>query len=128
MKTDQCQTVKEIMNRVEGADLHQKKGGKFLFPMYLNRQMTETPIDALDLSPRAYNCLKRAEYSYIGELAEATASGDVLKTIRNCGTKSAHEIMEKMFIYQYEVLSPERKQSFLESVVAMNAGKQMFGE
>ena len=108
------------MNRVEGVNLHEKKGGRFNFPIYYNKQLAETPIEALDLGVRSYHCLKRAGFSYIGELAEATAGGDILKTIRNCGTKSAHEIMEHMFIYQYEVLSPERREKFLRDVVEMN--------
>lgn len=110
-----------IMKQVEGVDLHEKKGGRFNFPMYLNKKMGETPIEVLELSPRPYNCLKRANYHYIGELAEATAEGNIQKRIRNCGTKSVREIMEHLFIYQYEVLSPERRKMFLNDVVAMNA-------
>lgn len=120
MSNDQSQTVQEIMSKVEGVDLHEKKGGRFYFPIYYNQKLAETPIEALDLGVRSYNCLKRANFSYIGELAEATAGGDILKRIRNCGTKSAREIMEKMFVYQYSILSTERKERFLKDVVEMN--------
>ena len=90
--------------------------------MYLNKQMSEAPIEVLDLSPRPYNCLKRANYNYVGELAEATAAGDIGKRIRNCGTKSVREIMEHLFIYQYESLPHERREKFLMDVVEMNRG------
>ncbi len=88
--------------------------------MYLNKQMSEAPIEVLDLSPRPYNCLKRANYNYVGELAEATAEGNIGKRIRNCGTKSVREIMEHLFIYQYEILSPKSRERFLSEVVEMN--------
>ena len=110
----------EIMNRVEGVNLREKKGARFNFPIYYNKKLAETPIEALDLSPRPYNCLKRANYNYVGELAEATSEGDIGKRIRNCGTKSVREIMEHLFIYQYEILPPDRREKFLRDVVTMN--------
>ncbi len=110
----------EIMKQVEGMDLHERKGARFFFPIYYNKRLAETPIEALDLNVRSYNCLKRAGFDFVGELAEATAGGDILKRIRNCGAKSAREIMEKMFIYQYEILSPERKEQFIKAVIEMN--------
>lgn len=128
MKTDQCQKVMEIMNQVEGVDLHEKKGGRFFFPMYVNKQMEETPIEALELGVRSYNCLKRAGFNSIAELAESTADRQVLTRIRNCGTKSVQEIMECMFLYQYQVLSPERRQEFLKTVVEMNLSKLMIDD
>ncbi len=112
--------MKKIMDQVEGVNLHEKKGKKFNFPIYLNKQMNETPIEALDLSPRPYNCLKRANYNTVGQLTEAAAQGDLLKRIRNCGTKSVREIMEHLFIFQYEQLSPQRQEKFLMEVVKMN--------
>jgi len=108
------------MEQLDGVSLHHKKGARFNFPIYYNKELEQTPIDALDLSVRAYNCLKRAGFDHIGELALATSDGDILKKIRNCGTKSANEIMEHMFIYQYEILSPEKKEKFLRDVIMMN--------
>lgn len=114
------QNVMEVMNQVEGVNLHEKHGGRFFFPMYVNKHMEEAPIECLDLGVRSYNCLKRAGFSTIAQLAEATSQGGALKGIRNCGTKSAREIMEHLFMYQYEVLSPERRERFLQDVVEMN--------
>lgn len=123
MSNNQSRTVMEIMNQLEGVNLHEKKGGRFFFPMYVNKQMEETPIESLDLGVRSYNCLKRAGFNNVAELAEATADGHGLKHIRNCGTKSVREIMEHMFLYQYDILSPERRMVFLHEVVEMNKHK-----
>ena len=120
MKTDQCRSVMTIMDQVEGVDLHERKGGKFFFPMYVSKQVSETSIEALDLSPRPYNSLRRVGINSIGDLAEAAAGGDMLKRIRNCGTKSVREIQESLFVYQYGILSPERQAKFLKDVVEMN--------
>ena len=128
MKTDQCQTVMEIMDQVEGVSLHEKKGGKFYFPVYVNKQMEECTIESLDLSIRSYHCLKRAGYNTVAKLAEAMAEGPIFSKIRGCGAQSKREIQERMFTYQYEVLSPERRKRFLKDVVEMNIHKRTFDD
>ncbi len=85
--------------------------------------MSETPIEALDLSVRAYNSLKRAGYGTIGDLAEAIAGGTEISKIRNCGVKSRREIMEKLFLYQYSALPQEKRAKYILEVVRMNADK-----
>ncbi len=54
----------------------------------------EMPIDELELSVRAFNCLKRAEINTIGELMDKTE--DELTRVRNLGKKSVDEIKEKL--------------------------------
>ena len=54
----------------------------------------ELPIEELDLSVRAFNCLKRAEINTIGELTDKTE--DELTRVRNLGKKSVDEIKEKL--------------------------------
>jgi DNA-directed RNA polymerase subunit alpha len=54
----------------------------------------ELPIEELDLSVRAFNCLKRAEINTIGELTDKTE--DELTRVRNLGKKSVDEIREKL--------------------------------
>ena len=51
-------------------------------------------IDDLELSVRAFNCLKRAEINTIGELMDKTE--DELTRVRNLGKKSVDEIKEKL--------------------------------
>lgn len=54
----------------------------------------ETPIDDLDFSVRAYNCLKRAGVNTLGDLTEKTEL-DMMK-IRNLGKKSLKEVIDKI--------------------------------
>ena len=54
----------------------------------------DLPIDELELSVRAFNCLKRAEINTIGELTDKTE--DELTRVRNLGKKSVDEIKEKL--------------------------------
>lgn len=55
---------------------------------------TERPIEQLDLSVRALNCLKREGVHNLGELLEC--SYDDLMDIRNFGEKSVIEVQEKL--------------------------------
>ena len=54
----------------------------------------ETSIDDLDFSVRAYNCLKRAGISTLGDLTEKTEL-EMMK-IRNLGKKSLKEVIDKI--------------------------------
>lgn len=114
MSKNQSQTVMDIMNQIDGVRLHEKHGGKFRFRMYMTKSMIEAPIETLDLGVRAYNSLRRAGFSNIGELAEAVSSGTELKSIRNCGAKSVREIMEHLFLYQYNSLPMGRQDDYLK--------------
>lgn len=54
----------------------------------------ETSIEDLDLSVRAYNCLKRANINTLGDLVEKTEL-EMMK-IRNLGKKSLKEVTDKI--------------------------------
>lgn len=54
----------------------------------------ETSIDDLDFSVRAYNCLKRAGITTLGDLTEKSEL-EMMK-IRNLGKKSLKEVIEKI--------------------------------
>jgi DNA-directed RNA polymerase subunit alpha len=58
----------------------------------------DTPIEVLELSMRAYNCLKRAGITKVGEVLEklSRGQGKELLAIRNFGQKSFAELMEKL--------------------------------
>ena len=120
MKTEQRQSLKQIMNSVEGVELIERRGGKFHFPLHMTAQMSETPLEALALGERSKNALKRAGYRTIGDLAKSLSEGMELKSIRNCGAKSIREIMEQVFLYQYYSLKPECREDYLIEVVALN--------
>jgi len=123
MKTEQRQTLQGIMNSMEGVELREKHGGQFRFLLHLTDKMRATPLEALELGQRSYNCLKRAGYTTIGELTDAVSGSQDLKNIRNCGAKSVREIMEQLFLFQYTSLKPEKQEAYLKEVVQMNIGK-----
>ncbi len=57
----------------------------------------ETAIEELDLSVRAYNCLKRAGLTRVGEILERMAQGDEeMLVIRNFGQKSLDELKDAL--------------------------------
>ena len=59
-----------------------------------NVKILETSIDDLDLSVRAYNCLKRAGILSLKDLI--TKSENEMMKIRNLGKKSLKEVMDKV--------------------------------
>ena len=120
MSLNHDQTLMEIINSIDGITLKEKKGAKFRFLLHLTREMCETPISELDLGVRAYNSLCRAGYHRIEELADAIASGSDLNRIRGCGKSSIREIMEHLFLFQYNSLPPEKREAYLVEVVAVN--------
>ena len=71
--------------------------------------MAEIAIEELELSVRAYNCLKRAGCITVGDVlrfAEDSEKG--LMRIRNLGTKSAKEIMDRIGEKQKDLLQKEQ--------------------
>ncbi len=68
------------------AELRGEKGSQ-------NRLM-DTPIEELDLSVRAFNCLKANEIQTVGQLLQKKE--DELLALRNFGRKSLDEIKEKL--------------------------------
>ena len=109
-----------IMNQLDGVQLREKHGSSFKFRMHMTESMSETSLEALDLGVRAYNSLKRAGYNTIGDVVDAISSGSDLKNIRNCGKTSVREIMEHLFLFQYNSLPADKRDDYLVEVVLMN--------
>ena len=59
-----------------------------------DEDFSEMSIEDLDLSVRAYNCLKRSGISSVGDLLAKT--NDEMLKMRNLGRKSYEEIMGKL--------------------------------
>jgi len=57
-------------------------------------KLYDTPIEDLDLSVRAYNCLKRAGITKVGQVLEMAE--DDLLGVRNFGRKSLDELRERL--------------------------------
>ena len=59
--------------------------------------ISDTPIEELELTVRAYNCLKRAGITQVGEIIEKIRKGpDEIMAIRNFGQKSLDELIDKL--------------------------------
>jgi len=63
-------------------------------PAKVGNRLNETPIEELDLSVRAFNCLKANDITSVGQLL--TKKEDELLGLRNFGRKSLDEIKEKL--------------------------------
>jgi DNA-directed RNA polymerase subunit alpha len=58
------------------------------------QKVYDTPIEELDLSVRAYNCLKRSNITRVGQVL--TMNRDDLLAVRNFGEKSLNELAEHL--------------------------------
>ena len=56
--------------------------------------MFPTPIERLQLSPRTYNCLKRAQINTVGDVLKM--SEKELLEIRNFGEKPLEELRQRL--------------------------------
>lgn len=68
-------------------------------------QPTDMSIEELELSVRAYNCLKRANIYTVGDLLEKTERE--LLEIKNFGKKSADEVIERLRAYGFHMAKGE---------------------
>jgi DNA-directed RNA polymerase subunit alpha len=58
------------------------------------QKIYDTPIEELDLSVRAYNCLKRSNITKVGQVL--SMNEDDLLGVRNFGEKSLQELRERL--------------------------------
>ncbi len=66
-------------------------------PKGVPSRIYDVPVEDLDLTVRAYNCLKRAGITKVGEVLEKLQRGeDEILAIRNFGRKSLDELVEKL--------------------------------
>lgn len=113
--------MKTLLNVMYGLDLHDAKKGNFRFPVYISDRLQDVVIENLELSVRSVNCLRRAGFKTLYDLYDKINCKEDLKKIRCCGDGSAQEIMEQIFMYQYNSLKPERREKFIKRVVELNS-------
>ncbi|MDO8673512.1 MAG: DNA-directed RNA polymerase subunit alpha [Dehalococcoidia bacterium] len=65
-----------------------------LIPTAIPSKVYDVPIEDLDLSVRAYNCLKRSGITKVGQVLEM--SEEDLLAVRNFGRKSLEELRERL--------------------------------
>ncbi|MDR0897410.1 MAG: DNA-directed RNA polymerase subunit alpha, partial [Oscillospiraceae bacterium] len=68
-------------------------------------KVLEMTIEELDLSVRAYNCLKRAGINTVSELVQRNQE-DMMK-VRNLGKKSLEEVEHKLIALGLGLRDPE---------------------
>ena len=61
----------------------------------LYRPITTMPLEAMDLSVRSYNCLKRRGLNTLGLVMDVARNGDLVH-VRNLGRKSIEEVLNKI--------------------------------
>ena len=130
LDTEEMQRVTKEMNRhLKGITIEELlilRHKKFYFDMILNESQRNADIMTLDLSVRAYNCLKRAGYNTIGQIIDRCpdsgeeSSKKQLLRLRNLGKGTADEILVKLFFYQFSVLPEERRDAYMKRVLEMN--------
>ncbi|CAA9585078.1 DNA-directed RNA polymerase alpha subunit [uncultured Synechococcales cyanobacterium] len=69
-------------------------------------ETNQIPIEELNLSVRAYNCLKRAQVNSVADLLDF--SQEDLLEIKNFGAKSAEEVIEALQVRLGITLPPEK--------------------
>ena len=96
------------------------------FNVSLTKAEMAEDISALDLSVRAYNCLRRSGYTTIGSLVtsiaekdDATSKQQLLK-MRNLGRKTAEEMLLMLMCYQFKILPEKEKGRYVREFVALN--------
>lgn len=83
------QTIADF-NRLAAEPEEQAEISGLLIPA----EVYDTSIDALDLSTRTYNCLKRADITRVGQVLQMDEKA--LLGVRNLGQKSMEEIRDKL--------------------------------
>lgn len=103
-----CEACEEI-GLVE--TLHTIFGNNIKVSIPFSKVSTDTPVDELDFSVRASNCLHRAARVTIGDIIDVI-NNEELARYRNIGKKTVSEIKTKLLVYGYCKLSNIEKKSF----------------
>ncbi len=86
----------------------------------------ETPIEDLDLSVRAYNCLKRSGLTTVGAILER--SEEELLALRNFGDKSYEELRDKLVARGFPAPRIDSRRQAVTSGVAGNGQPAMLDD
>lgn len=110
----ECRELHEICSRLGNLER------RLRFPVYLGKELLETPIEELELSVRSFNCLRRAGMATVGDLVQNIDTREDLLKIRNLGRRSADEIMDAIMEYQYTILPDGAKKKYLDRIMELN--------
>ena len=102
--------------------LHTVFGGRLPVSIPLSRAVCDTEVAEMELSVRAYNCLRRANITTVGELADMAMEGK-LSQLRNMGAKTVREIQTKLLCYAYQHAALVWRREFLENLLEKKCTK-----
>ena len=121
--------AKEMNNYLEGTTIEEvlvRNRKLFHFKVMFTDEQLRQDIDVLDLSVRAYHCLKRNGLATLDSLVnsiytkeDATSKRQLLR-FRNLGRNTADEILMKLFYYQFHVLPDSRKKDYMQLILEAN--------
>lgn len=89
----------EITEKVKMLEEQSKRTLEFVNQIKGTNTYKYIEIEKLDLSVRAYNCLKRAEINTVQDILDRL---EELPSVRNLGAKAYAEVMDKMKGYMEE--------------------------
>lgn len=102
--------------------LHTFLGKNLPVSIPMSRATCEASIEEMELSVRAYNALRRANITTVGELADMAMEGK-LSQLRNMGAKTVREIQTKLLCYAYHHAAPAWRREFLENLLEKKCKK-----
>ena len=113
-------TIEEIF------DLLEKNKRVFHYQVHFTSEQLKQDVEVLDLTARAFHCLKRAGLNNLEKLVdgiytkEDETSKKQLRKIRNLGINTADEIMIKLMSYQLMSMPASRKKAYMDKILELN--------
>lgn len=96
--------------------VHQVFGNKVRLKIGYSAKCCATTLDDLQLSQRAYNCLRRAGIHTVGSIIEAIQKEELFK-VRCLGAKTYKEIRIIVLEYGFSCMSDKEKRNFLKDLL-----------
>lgn len=103
MKEQMTDFQRDMVTILATADVKSHKDWRFV----MNHFLPNEPVDSLNLSVRAENCLKRTGVKTFGQLTKTN-----LHKIRGAGIGTIKEINTKLLSYMYDTYTDEQRQQF----------------
>lgn len=95
------------------------ESAKFAVDSSILEAYASLQLEDLDLSVRAYNCMKRSCINTVGELFKL-APGCIIVNRRFHSIKSANEILGKLAELRFQRLDETGKNNFIEETIELN--------
>lgn len=120
---NKIEAVNLLVNASEEMDLVETLsivfGNHIMVSIPFGKISTDSPIEDIDFSVRALNCLHRSGKKTIGDVIEII-NNEELPRYRNIGKKTISEIKTKLLVYGYYKLNKKEKQIFWNDFLSKN--------